>query len=112
MASVAGGAGREALACDAPDPSPEEQTLPRPTPSGSRAAPPAAGASAPTPAPPSAPSSNIALALFGGAAPLAATWLIQTTGNVLSPALYLTLSAAITLGVLWTMRETYREALR
>jgi MHS family proline/betaine transporter-like MFS transporter len=55
---------------------------------------------------------NTALAIFGGAAPLVATFLIEQTGNVLSPAIYLTLSAAVTLGVLWTMRETYREPLR
>jgi MHS family proline/betaine transporter-like MFS transporter len=55
---------------------------------------------------------NVALAVFGGGAPLVATYLIHATGNVLAPGLYLTLSAAITLGVLWNVRETYREPLR
>ncbi len=32
---------------------------------------------------------NISLALFGGTAPLIATWLIKSTGNILMPAFYL-----------------------
>jgi MHS family proline/betaine transporter-like MFS transporter len=55
---------------------------------------------------------NVAQALFGGTAPLAATYLIDATGSKLAPGLYLTLCAAVTLGVVWNVRETYREALR
>jgi MHS family proline/betaine transporter-like MFS transporter len=32
---------------------------------------------------------NLAYTIFGGTAPLVATWLITTTGNNMSPALYL-----------------------
>ncbi|WP_022871445.1 MFS transporter [Yaniella halotolerans] len=37
---------------------------------------------------------NVAYALFGGTAPYIATWLIDVTGNPLSPAIYLTVIAA------------------
>ncbi len=37
---------------------------------------------------------NVAYALFGGTAPYIATWLIDTTGNPISPAIYLTVVAA------------------
>lgn len=40
---------------------------------------------------------NITLALFGGTAPLVATWLIKTTGNLAAPAWYLVAIATITL---------------
>lgn len=36
---------------------------------------------------------NVAYALFGGTAPYIATWLIDVTGNPLSPAIYLTIIA-------------------
>ncbi len=47
---------------------------------------------------------NIALAIFGGTAPLVATWLIKTTGNLAAPAWYLVAIAAITFIVTLTMR--------
>ena len=48
---------------------------------------------------------NIASALFGGTAPLIATLLIEWSGNSLAPSLYLSLCAAISLGVVFTLRE-------
>ena len=38
---------------------------------------------------------NITLAIFGGTAPLVSTWLIQTTGDLASPAIYLVALAVI-----------------
>lgn len=49
---------------------------------------------------------NIAAALFGGTAPLIATLLIQWSGNILSPSLYLSLCALISLSVILTLRDT------
>ena len=46
---------------------------------------------------------NIALAIFGGTAPLVATWLIKTTGNLAAPAWYLVVMAAITFIVTLTI---------
>ncbi len=40
---------------------------------------------------------NLALALFGGTAPLVATWLIARTGNLAAPAWYLTILSAMSL---------------
>jgi MHS family proline/betaine transporter-like MFS transporter len=41
-----------------------------------------------------------------------AAYLIQRTGEDLAPAYFLILCAVISLGVIWTMRETVREPLR
>ncbi|TLY26737.1 MAG: MHS family MFS transporter [Nitrospirae bacterium] len=48
---------------------------------------------------------NIASALFGGTAPLVAALLIEWSGNSLAPSFYLSLCAAISLGVVFTLRE-------
>ena len=48
---------------------------------------------------------NVAAALFGGTAPLVATLLTDWTGNVLSPSLYLSFCALISLGVICTLRD-------
>jgi MHS family proline/betaine transporter-like MFS transporter len=48
---------------------------------------------------------NIGAALFGGTAPLVATFLIQWSGNVLAPAFYLTFCATVSLAVLLTLRN-------
>jgi MFS transporter, MHS family, proline/betaine transporter len=48
---------------------------------------------------------NIAAALFGGTAPLMATLLIEWSGNILSPSLYLSLCAVISLSVILTLRD-------
>lgn len=48
---------------------------------------------------------NIAAALFGGTAPLIATLLIEWSGNILSPSLYVILCALIALSVIRTLRS-------
>jgi MFS transporter, MHS family, proline/betaine transporter len=55
---------------------------------------------------------NISVAIFGGAAPFFATWLISVTGNPLSPAFYLIAAAVATFLTLLTLRETARTPLR
>jgi len=49
---------------------------------------------------------NTAVAIFGGFAPFIATWLIQQTGNILSPAYYLIAAAMISFVVILRIRET------
>lgn len=49
---------------------------------------------------------NLCLGVFGGTTPLIATYLIARTGDDLSPALYLMATAAVSLAVLTTIRET------
>src|SRR6516162_5181882 len=55
---------------------------------------------------------NFATALFGGSAPLLATYMVKQTGDARSPGLYLMLSAGATLVVLFLIRDPYREPLR
>ncbi|HEV2093784.1 MAG TPA: MFS transporter, partial [Rubrobacter sp.] len=55
---------------------------------------------------------NISVAIFGGAAPFLATFLISVTGNPLSPALYLIAGAVATFVTLLTITETARTPLR
>jgi len=52
---------------------------------------------------------NITLAIFGGTAPLIATWLIKKTGSLAAPAWYLVAIAAITFAVTMTIRP-HRES--
>jgi MFS transporter, MHS family, proline/betaine transporter len=47
---------------------------------------------------------NLALALFGGTAPMVATWLIKTTGRLTAPACYLVVIAAVTFLVTLTVQ--------
>jgi MHS family proline/betaine transporter-like MFS transporter len=47
---------------------------------------------------------NITVALFGGTAPLVATWMIKTTSNLAAPAWYLVAVAAVTFIVTLTLR--------
>jgi MHS family proline/betaine transporter-like MFS transporter len=54
---------------------------------------------------------NIATAIFGGSAPLLATFLVERTGDARVPGLYLTLSAAATVAVLFFIRDPYRDPL-
>ncbi len=54
---------------------------------------------------------NISLGLLGGLSPLAATWLIDRTGNELAPALLIMASAAISLVATLRFAETYRAPL-
>ena len=55
---------------------------------------------------------NVTFGLIGGLTPMIAAYLIQRTGEDLAPAYFLILCAVISLGVIWTMRETVREPLR
>jgi len=52
---------------------------------------------------------NISFAIFGGTAPMAATWLLHTTHNNLSLGWYLSASALISLLTILTIDETYRK---
>jgi MHS family proline/betaine transporter-like MFS transporter len=54
---------------------------------------------------------NMATSLFGGSAPLLATYMVKLTGDARSPGLYMTLSAAATLLVLFLIRDPYRDPL-
>lgn len=56
-------------------------------------------------------SHNICFALLGGTAPMIATYLIAATGNELSPSLYLTLAALVSVLAIFTMTETANEPL-
>jgi MHS family proline/betaine transporter-like MFS transporter len=47
----------------------------------------------------------------GGLSPLAATWLIERTGNDYSPAFMIMAAAAVSFLALLRFRETYRTAL-
>jgi MHS family proline/betaine transporter-like MFS transporter len=54
---------------------------------------------------------NAANALFGGTAPLVATWLIGVTGNRLAPAWYLVGAAGVALVAMLASRETSNAPL-
>jgi MHS family proline/betaine transporter-like MFS transporter len=54
---------------------------------------------------------NMAYTLFGGTAPLVATWLISTTGSNLSPAFYLIAIALLALAGGLALPETSRISL-
>lgn len=54
---------------------------------------------------------NLAYTIFGGTAPLVATWMIDYTGNVVSPAFYLVLVALLALAGGLALPETSRIAL-
>ena len=55
---------------------------------------------------------NISVAIFGGAAPFFATYLISLTGNPLSPAFYLIAAAIASLITIATIEETARTQLK
>ncbi|TDS69841.1 MHS family proline/betaine transporter-like MFS transporter [Pantoea sp. PNA 14-12] len=55
---------------------------------------------------------NLAYTLFGGTAPLVATWLIDYTGNTLSPAFYLVAVAVLALAGGLSLPETSRISLQ
>lgn len=54
---------------------------------------------------------NLSVAIFGGTAPYIATFLIDRTGNPLSPSYYMIFAAVITLITVLTMRETAGSGL-
>jgi MFS transporter, MHS family, proline/betaine transporter len=53
---------------------------------------------------------NLCYGLFGGLSPLAATWLVERTGNETAPAFLIMAAAAVTILVLFRFRETYRAS--
>ncbi|MEV4900969.1 MFS transporter [Citricoccus sp. NPDC055426] len=55
---------------------------------------------------------NLSNALFGGTAPLVATWLIATSGNDVAPGWYLMAAAAVSLVAVALSRETSKDPLR
>ncbi|HEX2283920.1 MAG TPA: MFS transporter [Mycobacterium sp.] len=54
---------------------------------------------------------NVSVAIFGGTAPYVATWLVDRTGNDLSPAYYIIAAAIVTLATVMTMRESAARPL-
>ena len=54
---------------------------------------------------------NVSVGLFGGFAPLVATWLIRRTGVDMTPAILIAVIAAVILLALWRSPETRRRAL-
>ncbi|MDX3926194.1 MAG: MFS transporter [Shinella sp.] len=54
---------------------------------------------------------NISYTIFGGTAPLMATWLIDRTGNNLAPAFYLILIALVAMWGGLALPETHRKSL-
>ena len=55
---------------------------------------------------------NLGFSIFGGTAPLVATYLIKETGSSVAPGIYLIFSALVSLIVFLKIRETYRDPLR
>ncbi|MFA9407723.1 MAG: MFS transporter [Candidatus Dadabacteria bacterium] len=55
---------------------------------------------------------NIGFAVFGGTAPFVATYLIDITGNKLSPSYYLVAAAITSLIVFFIIRESYKDDVR
>jgi MHS family proline/betaine transporter-like MFS transporter len=53
---------------------------------------------------------NICLGIIGGLTPLAATWLVERTGDETAPAFLVMAAAAITFGTILQFRETYRAS--
>ncbi|MFT4135951.1 MFS transporter [Microbacterium sp.] len=49
---------------------------------------------------------NVAYTIFGGTAPLLSTWLIQQTGSLIAPGIYMISIAVIVLLIVWRMPET------
>jgi len=55
---------------------------------------------------------SIAVSIFGGLAPLIATWLIARTGNPLSPSYYLIFTALLSLAALIAVQRRRRRVLQ
>jgi MFS transporter, MHS family, proline/betaine transporter len=53
---------------------------------------------------------NLCYGLFGGLSPLAATWLVQRTGDEIAPAFLIMAAAAVTLATVLFFRESYRNS--
>ena len=54
----------------------------------------------------------IGFSVFGGSAPLVASYLISSTGNINAPGIYLSLAAVISLLSVIGAKETYKQELR
>jgi MHS family proline/betaine transporter-like MFS transporter len=50
---------------------------------------------------------NVALAIFGGTAPLIATWLIKETGNLAAPAWYIAAMAIVSCVATLSLKGRY-----
>ncbi len=55
---------------------------------------------------------NVCLGVIGGLTPLAATWLVERTGDEIAPAFLIMASACVTLMTIFRFRETYRAPFR
>lgn len=55
---------------------------------------------------------NVAVAGFGGTTPYVVTWLTARTGNVMVPAFYLIVAAAVSLATVLVLRETAGKPLK
>jgi MHS family proline/betaine transporter-like MFS transporter len=55
---------------------------------------------------------SLSVAMFGGFAPFVATWLIEETGSLLSPAYYLMAAAAASTVVVLRLEESADKPLR
>jgi MFS transporter, MHS family, proline/betaine transporter len=53
---------------------------------------------------------NLCYGLFGGLSPLAATWLVQRTGDEIAPAFLIMAAAAVTVATVLCFRESYRSS--
>jgi MHS family proline/betaine transporter-like MFS transporter len=51
---------------------------------------------------------NICLGVIGGLTPLAATWLVERTGNEMTPAFLIMAAGAVSFGAVLRFAETYR----
>jgi MFS transporter, MHS family, proline/betaine transporter len=54
---------------------------------------------------------NAAYVVFGGTAPLFGTWLVDATGSLIAPAVYMTVLSAVVFAVATRLPESYRESL-
>src|SRR5262245_15950170 len=52
---------------------------------------------------------NLCFGIFGGLSPLMAAWLVERTGNEITPAFLIMASAAVTFGTLFYFQESYRS---
>ena len=53
---------------------------------------------------------NLCYGLFGGLSPFVATWVVERTGNEITPAFLMMASAAVTFVTIFWFRETYRTS--
>src|SRR6185503_11794922 len=51
----------------------------------------------------------LAVAIFGGSAPYLSIWMIGKFGTPIAPVWYLIVAAAISFGVMWSLKETAHD---